>query len=192
LPAPAWVKAERQSDGKLKVTWATVTGAVTYSVERFRLVASSAEWNTTTLTQPLIQGSPDITLTATPVTYIYSVRAKASDGLYSARTSDYSTTATNLWSQTVASGQPITGAPIQELRLAVDAFRYAYRQSAAYVGSSTPTGLITAANISDLVVKLNQARTTTIGAFVYVTVPSPSPGGPILAQHILQLRSALD
>jgi hypothetical protein len=46
--------------------------------------------------------------------------------------------------------------------------------------------------MTDMTFRLNEARSGTLGAFVYSAVPAPAPGGVILAQHILQLRAAFD
>jgi len=195
-PSPAWVKAERLSAGSIRVTWATVSGASYYVVQRMRLVNGSTELTVNPiaaagLTQSVTQ---DISPSSAPVTYIYFVSTVDTAKNRSAVTMDYTTTATALWTNSAASGVPIRGQDIQELRAAVDAFRYAFRQPRLFSGSLSPTGAITATNVLAVFNAFNQARSSALlPPFVYsLNTPQPASGYAISAQHNLQLRAALD
>ena len=133
--------------------------------------------------------------TAAPVTYVYYVLAvdPGSPGERSLRGAfDHATGGTTLWAQTIVQYVSLVrGGDIQELRRAVDAFRVAAGLPPSFSGSTTPTGPISAANLSALITAFNQARAGKYPPFAYTGVPPPAPGGWILREHIQQLRDAL-
>ncbi|HEX2833528.1 MAG TPA: hypothetical protein VHW00_10960 [Thermoanaerobaculia bacterium] len=189
-PAPPWVKAERLPSGQIRVTWGAVSGVTSYQVARARIYDGIAE-NTQIVSAQIL--TENVSASATPVTYVYRVRARDSSGLLSDITMDYTTAATTLWANTAASDTPIRGQDIQELRAAVDAFRFAYRRSPLFSGSLAPSGWITANNVTALVNGFNEARGLLLPPFGYSPeTPPVAPGSAVSSKHILQLRTALD
>jgi hypothetical protein len=191
LPATTVVKAETQApEGTIKITWNPVPGATSYDIRRFTVWNGTSALTSTTATQLVQTVAP----TSTPVTYIYTVQAKGGGLSSSAATSDYTTVGATLWSQTVLAGSIIRAADVQELRRAIDAFRFAYGLPKLYTATPAPSGFVAAAQFLDLIAKFNEARITqpAMGDFVYVNVPPPAFKGVILAAHIQQLRAALD
>jgi hypothetical protein len=194
VPPPIpWVSATTQSNRIVQLIWPVVPNATAYRIERTTSVGGAAQWS---LDVPGNTAAYEDTvpLSANPVTYIYYVRVKEDQyGEWSERGGyDYATAATTLWSQSsVVPGTMARGADVQELRKAIDAFRVAFGKPATFSSSTTPTGVITAANLTALVSALNGGRSGTYLDFAYVGVPAPAPGGMVLAAHIQQLRDAL-
>lgn len=191
-PAPAWVTASTRPDGKVEIRWADVPGAVSYRIERRTLYSSGGFDYSPTTVNPYVESFPS---QAGLVTYVYYVLAKDSLGAFSLFGAyDYVTGGTPLWSQTITPHvTPVKGQDVQELRKTVDSVRAALGFSPAFGGTTPPSGIVTATNLNAIVTALNQARTARgFPPFVYNNVAPPAPGGNILAEHILQLRKAVD
>ena len=192
-PGPASVMATTQDNRNIVVSWQAVTGASAYQIERTARVglASSATFN---VAAPATSFPDVVPASAGPITYIYYVRAIDAQGGISARGAfDYATAATRLWANSItAQSTPIRANDVQELRNAIDAFRYAFHAAPAFGGSSPPSGLIRASDWTALVTALNAARTANgYAPFAFSGVPAPAVGGVIRSAHPQQLREAL-
>jgi hypothetical protein len=132
------------------------------------------------------------------VAYIYYVRAVDSLGTQSARGAhDFATTATVLYADSVVQKR-VTGikaAHLVELREAIDALRFAFGLPAVFAGQLPPSGLIRTADFTSLAAALNPVRTAHgLGSFQYTGtgVPPVTAGGVAIAEHIEQLRRAVE
>jgi hypothetical protein len=67
-------------------------------------------------------------------------------------------------------------------------FRIAYGKPAVFTSATAPVGIITAADLLNVLAALDEARAA---KYVYAGVPAGATR-TILAQYILQLRAALD
>jgi hypothetical protein len=84
------------------------------------------------------------------------------------------------------------GLEVRELRKAVDAVRMAFNYGPLFVRATAPTDSVTAANLTALMTALNPAKQAAQRPiFSYTGVLPPAAGGVIRAQHILQLRAAV-
>ncbi len=124
---------------------------------------------------------------------MYYVRSVGDGGIQSGRgAADYATTATALFARTVAVNVSIDATDMVELRKGVDAVRAAAGLSAAFSGGPSSGQLIYATDFTNLIAALDQARALFGKApFAYSGVLTPASRGPVLAEHIVQLRDAL-
>jgi len=177
------------------VTWATVTNATSYSVQRRD--CPSCAWGTVFTGNALVVDDHP-TASATRMTYLYRIVALANGTQSSPSSTDYATTATSLFAEAiVGSVTPIRGSHVRELRLAIDAVRAsaglpAYTTAFTAEGwpadYSPPTGLIIrAVDVGAMRRALDQAMSLLNGNHIVTTNPS----GFVLANDFNQLREGV-
>jgi YD repeat-containing protein len=205
LATPAFLSARTQ-DGDSRmvhVTWALVSGATSYRIERatctaFACWSSVAVSNSATIAfyddiPPLVSGQP-------VVTYLYRVVALAGNAASWASTLDYATTATTLFAETIVGGSTrIRGSHVKELRNAIDAVRnsaglppYAPASGEGWTGwpasYSPASGRILAVHVGAMRRALEEAVSQLNGSHLAAVA---NPSGKILAVHFNDLREAV-
>jgi YD repeat-containing protein len=192
-PSPAQVQAWTVTNRTVAVSWTAVSGAAQYQIERVERIGGTAT-SPITVAGSVTSFTDTVPATATPTTYLYYVRAVNAQGYLSNRGAfDYATAATSLWAQAIGGNTTVVrGNDVQELRRAVDAFRYAFGiDTPAFGGSSAPSGWIASGDFAALVTAFNAARDAgDYPDFAYATPPALN--GVVSAQHVQQLRNALE
>jgi hypothetical protein len=202
LLAPAWLTATTQDSNTrvVRLAWAAVSGA-SYRMERKD--CASCLWLAVGPNPVAVTMYDDTVPTTSPTAYLYRVIAVASgssDSLPSP--SDYAVTATLLFAETLATGTPIRGTHVQELRKAIDALRSLanlepYMTTASpshpdgWVNYNAPTGLILASHQTAMRAALDPAVFNLTGQHVSFTGLTPAIGVGVYAYHITQLRNAV-
>ena len=186
------VSATTQENRNLQVSWTAVAGASGYRIERAARRDGVATL-VTTVTGSGTSFNDLVRASATPVTYIYYVRTIDSAGELSNRGAwDPATTATMLYAQPSLTGAIVRAGDVTELRLAIDALRYALYLPSAFGSTTAPAGKIPASDFTALVAALNGAHAAIgIVPFTYSGVAAPAPGVTIHRAHIEQIREAL-
>jgi YD repeat-containing protein len=195
-PAPASVVATTQPDGKVFISWTSVPGAASYSIER-------GDKRTFTVTGPqtvIAETAGDVTsLLYTPAAgpaavNFYYVRAvdPGHQAGYTGEKSEASAFDHAITGIVPVAGLAIDGTDIQRLRTGVDAYRVAFGIPMAYTTppANPSEAFITASEITDLVNRLNAARPLN-DPFSYRDVPPPVSQGYFYRAHLEQLWEAL-
>jgi YD repeat-containing protein len=182
------------SDNRVvSVSWPSSSGAVSYAIERgTSRTGGFAVVGTTTL----LALTDTVPASATPITYVYRVRAIDSAGTWSKTTNaplDFATTATTLFAESVTVGQRIEASHLAELQKAMDALRVASGLSPSFSGAPSLVGAhIAATDFTAMTTALNGALGVWgLPSFGYSGVTGPSPGVRVYAAHVTQLREAV-
>jgi hypothetical protein len=177
------------------VTWSLVSNATAYRIERTNCV--SCGWSAAfTSNSASVQAYDDhVTASTSPVTYLYRVVALASGIQSFASSTDFATTATTMFAESIVSGTRIRGVHVKELRMAIDAVRLSAGltpYTTAWVAEgwadySPPTGHVMAVHVGAMRRALDDAMSILNGSHVIRTNPS----GRILAIDSNQLREGV-
>jgi hypothetical protein len=199
IPAPTGLTATTQAaTTSVFVQWNSVLSASKYIVEFATNVAGPfiQLGQPTTALQAIHSASP----TSAPVAYVYRVWSADANGVRgSVSNVDYAVTASTLFTdERIQKGiTRVQAVHIKELRDAIDAVRAAASTAqnqlpAVWPNAPSPTGLISANNVATLLSPLNAARSVFgLPSFAYTGVPYPVSNGPVISEHIQQLRDAL-
>jgi YD repeat-containing protein len=179
------------------VQWNAVTGATAgYQVRRATSLAGP--FLTVGIPVTTLSITDTVPASADPVAYVYVVAAVDAVGESPNRSlPDYAVAATTLFSDDpllapTVIGTFIKGAHVAELRKAIDALRVAAGLAQTWPNAMTPTGLIVSSDYSSMKTPFDAARQA-FGrpAFAWSGVAAPAANGPVLREHIQQLRDAL-
>lgn len=203
MPAPASFTATTQDSDTLDVLlqWSAVSGASGYRIERTTCLTGCG-WSPL-LPNPIsaLSYTDHVTANSVPVTYLYRVTATA-NGVPDSPPSalDFATTATLLFSESIVGGTTVvTGNHIRELRLAMDALRYAAGLQAymtpayadGWANYNAPTGLILAGHVRAMRTAYAEALLSLTGAQATFSGEAPTEGRPIFAYQFNQLRTGV-
>jgi hypothetical protein len=166
---------------------------VSYVVERATSRSGSFQTAGTSATLTL---NDNVAAGATPVTYVYRVRAVDSIGTWSRASTapmDFATTASVLFAEAVTTGWEIKASHVTELQKAVDAVRTASGLAALFGSAASLVGApVAAGDFTSVISALNGARSVWgLPPFGYFGVPTPSPGEAVYAEHVRQLREGV-
>ena len=182
-PAPAGLGATATSATRVQLTWGLSTGATSYKVERSSNNGGFVEIATT------VTNSYADTSVSPGVTYVYRVRAVNAAGNSNYSNRDHATTIMFTDDPLVA-GTPIKAVHILQLRQAVNAMRAAAGLAPATWTDPSLTGVtVKAVHITQLRAALAPALTALGKPSPAFTDPSLTPGMPIRAVHIQELRN---
>lgn len=194
LPAPASVTATALTATSVSLSWAPVTGASSYDIERsapdgsniYGIVASGIVGTTA-----MDIGGPSTGPMADNA-YLYKVRAYQAS---SATTSAYSPpdlATTVIFTDDTLSGIPTKAVHITQLQTAVNAVRAVCGLGIVTFASVTPGTGESASLITSLRMKLDEARAArSLPAQTYMDSTITAGSTIIRAQHILDLRSGV-
>lgn len=192
-PAPTGVTATMQANRLVDISWTPVSGATSYVVERTTRRGAAADVSIP-VTGTTYQDT--VPLVGLAVGYIYYVRAV--DGTTSERGAfDYAVSSPTMYegAQAVAPGTPILASFVNELRAAIDAFRYAFDVTPAFTGTTPvqPGHAIAAARFTELVNAFNDGRSLAQAGYLpfSYSITAPNTNVPIDHRYITELRNAL-
>jgi hypothetical protein len=198
LLAPAWLTATTQDSNSriVRLLWAGVQGATAYRMERKD--CSACSW--VPIANPIAATTYDDTVpTTAPTAYLYRVIALASGSSESSPSPpDYAVTATTLFAETIATGTPIRGTHVQELRKAIDALRSLANlppymtptYADGWADYNPATGLILASHQTAMRTAVSAAANL-LGHPVTFTGTVPAHDVGISKDHINTLRTAV-
>ena len=209
IPAPTAVTATTQAMAPtapattvpVLIQWSAVSSASSYLVEWATNVQGIFYQVATTPGLSVMHNAPVGAAGSLPVAYVYRVRSIDSAGNVSSAVSpmDYAVTGNPLFTNDPIQKQItlVYARHVGELRRAIDALRAAATTPQnplppAWSNSPDPTGTISTGPITSLFVPFNAARQVFgYGAFAYSGLAGAQASGPILSEHIQQIRDAL-
>ena len=185
LPVPTNVVATATAPNRVTVTWSPVPGATRYDILRSTSAAGpfvvvAPDFNGTTFVDPGV--SPGIT-------YVYRVRAKATNALSPDSASDYATTIIFTDDPLQPATTQIKAVHLTELRQAVNALRVAAGLPTVSWTDPNPAG-VTVKAIH--VIELRNAILPALSAFgrtYQFTYPFLNAGSTVRAVHFQELRN---
>jgi hypothetical protein len=181
---PQSLIATALSTSTVEVSWAPVTGAVSFDVYRSTSRISSFVLVGTTTTNSFID-----TGRSADTTYLYKARARSSTGTVTQLSLHDPATTVMFTDPTLNQSVPVKAAHVLELRTAINALRIAANASPAGFTALTPDTLLSKLHVMELRSALDSARALLSLPQTVYSDPTINTSTVVKAIHFTQLRN---